>query len=267
MLEAKGLGFRAGDRWLLRDVSFRVRPGQCWVVAGANGAGKSTLLRLLSGACPPHEGRVLLEGKPLADCPPRALARVRAFLAQERNTVFPFTVYEMALMGRIPWQEGWSLRPRDEAIARRALERTGMAPFARRAYSSLSGGERSRVDMARVSAQEPRLLLLDEPTNHLDTRHQFDLMDRCREHAADGGAVIAVLHDLNLAARHADRILLLHRGRTAAVGTPDEVLTEDNMRRYFCLDCVIWRHPAGCPWVVPTGPAAEEPQRSLNPVS
>jgi iron complex transport system ATP-binding protein len=253
MLEVEHVGYRAGNRWLLSAVSFELRAGECLVVVGPNGAGKSTLLKLLSGEYPLHTGRVALLGKPLSGYAPEPLARLRASLSQERSTVFPFTAHEVVLIGRTPWQSGWANRPRDLEVVRQALERTGVAHLATRQYPTLSGGEKARVDMARIAAQEPRMLLLDEPANHLDVRQQFEIMHWCRCHAAEGGGVVAVLHDLNLAARHADRILLLREGRAVAFGTPEEVLTADNLQRHFNLECVIWRHPSGCPWVVPLG--------------
>ena len=155
------------------------------------------------------------------------------------------------MMGRSPWKGSWFESARDHEITRTALLEADAAHLERRLYPSLSGGERTRVDMARVAAQEPSLLLLDEPTNHLDARHQLALMAWRAAFTEQGGAIVAVLHDLNLAARHADRVLLLDAGRVAAVGTPDDVLTADNLRAYYHLECVIWRHPSGCPWVVP----------------
>jgi len=251
MLRTRKLGYRAGPRWLVRDIELMVDPGEFVVIVGANGAGKSTLLKLLSGELIPHTGEIHLNGKPLPAYAPRELARIRACLAQERGAPFPFTVYDVAMMGRAPWKGSWFESSRDHSVTRAALTAADAMQLSERLYPSLSGGERTRVDMARVAAQEPTLLLLDEPTNHLDTRHQLALMAWRRAYTEQGGAVIAVLHDLNLAARHADRIVLLHEGRVVAMGPPDEVLTEENLRRYYDLECVIWRHPSGCPWVVP----------------
>ncbi|MCC6487231.1 MAG: heme ABC transporter ATP-binding protein [Candidatus Hydrogenedentes bacterium] len=255
MLKAENLGYRVGTRWLVNDVSLHVEPGEFWVIGGANGAGKSTLLRLLSGELAPHSGHVELKGTPLRAYEPRALARLRACLAQDLSASFPFTAYEVALMGRIPWQGQWASRPHDHYIAKEALAEAGVAHLESRDYPSLSGGERRRVDMARTIAQEPKLLLLDEPTNHLDAKHQIELMEWCWRHTRQGGCAVAVLHDLNLAARFADRILLLKDGHAAALGTPEEVLTPENLRACFNLECVIWRHPSGCPWVVPVDTA------------
>lgn len=259
MLEAKNISCKAGDRWLLHDVSLEVRHGEVWAVIGANGAGKSTLLRLLSGEVRPHSGEVYYRGRSLQDYSPFALARQRACLLQERHAVFPFTAREVVAMGRMPWSSGRQSRDRNSAVVARTMERAGVAHLKERLYPTLSGGEKARVDLARAMAQEPQVLLLDEPTNHLDGRHQLDLMAWCREHASTGGSVVAVLHDINLASRVADRILLLEDGVAVAKGAPEEVVTVETMRRYFTMDCVVWRHPSGCPWVVPVDTMQDKP--------
>ncbi len=251
MLSATQVGWRAGARWIVRGVSLDVQPGEFCVIAGANGAGKTSLLRILAGEYPCHEGSVALYGNSLATHDPRELARLRACLTQERSVDFPFTAFEVALLGRLPWQGGWRTQDSDTARVHKALALTGVAHLAGTPYPRLSGGERARVDMARVLVQEPKLLLLDEPTNHLDTRHQLELMRLCVRHTQQGGAVVAVLHDLNLAARYATRLVLLHEGRIAATGTPEAVLTPAHLRNFLGLECVVWRHPSGCPWVVP----------------
>ncbi len=259
MLEVRNVSYRAGGRWILRGVSFHVRRGEVWAVIGANGAGKSTLLRLVSGELSPHSGEVYCMGRALRDYSPVDIARQRACLSQERHTVFPFTTREVVEMGRIPWQAGGKRRTHEATIVTRAMERAGVAHLRERLYPTLSGGEKTRVDLARAMAQEPKVLLLDEPTNHLDGSHQLGLLNWCREQAATGGCVVTVLHDINLASRVADRILLLDAGAVAAIGTPEEVVTDETMRRHFAMDCVIWRHPSGCPWVVPIDTMRRKP--------
>lgn len=259
MLEARNVSYRAGNRWLLRDVSFEVRRGEVWAVIGANGAGKSTLLRLLSGELRPHSGEIYCMGRALQDYSPVAIAQLRACLSQERHAVFPFTAAEVVEMGRMPWRGKRRNRNRDAASVTRAMDRAGVAHLRERLYPTLSGGEKARVDLARVMAQEPKVLLLDEPTNHLDGRHQQELLKWCREHASTGGSVVAVLHDINLASRIADGMLLLEAGVAAAKGRPEEVVTVETMRRHFAMDCVIWRHPSGCPWVVPVDAIHRKP--------
>ncbi len=262
MLSADRVGYRVEGRWLVRDVSLQVEPGEFWVIAGANGSGKSTLVRMLSGELQPASGTVTLEGTPVSSIAVEDLARVRACLAQEMNTGFPFTAYEVTLMGRTPWRGGWAFSAEDHRITADAMGRLGVSELAQRTYPTLSGGEKRRVDMARVAAQQPRLLLLDEPTNHLDALHQIELMIWCRQFADEGRCIVAVLHDLNLASAYADRMLLLNGGKSAAMGDPESVLTPDNIRTCFGLECVIWRHPSGCPWVVPIGSAHSNTEES-----
>jgi len=265
MLDVQDAGYAVRGKWLVREVSLHASAGEFVAVVGANGSGKSTLLRLLSGELSAHGGEVRIDGVPLAAHGPGELARLRACLAQVRQASFPFTGHEIAMMGRLPWQQGWGERAEDHAAVALALDLADAAPFAERTYPTLSGGEQTRVDLARTLAQEPRLLLLDEPTNHLDVQHQLALMDVCKDHARNGGIVVAVLHDLNLAARHADRMLMLHEGRAVACGAPETVLTCENLRRYFGLECEVWRHPAGCPWVVPTGCCRRPAASAWNP--
>ncbi|MCL4692094.1 MAG: heme ABC transporter ATP-binding protein [Candidatus Hydrogenedentes bacterium] len=262
MLSVDRVGYRVESRWLVRDVSLHADPGEFWVIAGANGSGKSTLVRMLSGELEPASGTVTLEGTPVSTIAIEELARIRACLAQEMNTGFPFTAYEVTLMGRTPWHGGWAFSGEDHRVAAGAMGDLGVTDLAQRTYPTLSGGERRRVDMARVAAQQPRLLLLDEPTNHLDALHQIELMVWCRQFADEGGCVVAVLHDLNLAASYADRMLLLNSGKSAALGDPESVLTPENIRTCFGLECVIWRHPSGCPWVVPIGAANSSTKES-----
>lgn len=267
MLEAHQAGWRAGSRWIVQDVSLRVGPGTFCVIAGANGAGKTSLLRLFSGEYTAHAGRVALYGQALSAHPPAALARLRACLTQERSIEFPFTAFEVVRLGRLPWNPGWRPNAGDDARVHAAMALTGVGHLAHAPYPRLSGGERARVDMARVLVQEPHLLLLDEPTNHLDTGHQIALMQLCVRHAERGGAVVAVLHDLNLAARYATQILLMHAGRVVVSGSPEDVLTPRHLRTYMGLECVVWRHPAGCPWVVPVDPApATTPDHAVSAV-
>ena len=225
MLEAQDLGYRVASRWLLEGVSFLLQPGEVLAVIGPNGAGKSTLIRLLSGELPPTTGQVFLGGKPLSQLSPLAQARMRAVLPQMRHVSFPFTAWEVVMLGRLPHLNGRGEGREDLAKAEEALRLTGAYPLANRRYHSLSGGEATRVDLARVLAQSASVLIMDEPTNHLDPRHVVEVLRLLRQLTKAGSSVLIVLHDLNLAAQVADRVLLLHRGRMAALGRPHEVLS------------------------------------------
>lgn len=218
---------------------------------GPNGAGKTTLLRLLSGEIPPNTGEVRLGGKPLERYRPAELARVRALLPQQRELSFPFSAYEVAFLGRMPHLEARAETPQDHAAVQKALEQTDALGLAERLYPSLSGGEKARVDLARVLAQEPAILLLDEPTNHLDPKHQLELLEHCRHLAHSGCLVIAALHDLNLASLFADRLLLMKDGRVMASGTAQELLSPELLERVYGVPFQLYPHPSGRPLALP----------------
>lgn len=249
MIEAEDLTVHAGGRALLAAVSVRVRPGRVLVVLGPNGAGKSTLLRALCGDVAPVSGSIRLGGRPLSQWSRREQARRRAVMLQESSLSFPFAVLDVVLMGRAPHVEGVE-RQRDRVIARAALERVQANGLEARLYPTLSGGEKQRVQMARALAQvwEPidgggRCLMLDEPTASLDPRHQHVALGHVRRFAADGGAALVVLHDLNLAARYADDLVLLDRGAVVASGPASTTLTEANLQRTFSLPIRILAAP------------------------
>ncbi|GAB4366414.1 MAG: heme ABC transporter ATP-binding protein [Kiloniellaceae bacterium] len=261
MLRADAIRVRYGAAEVLRGPSLAVAPGEVVAVLGPNGAGKSTLLAVLAGTLRPHQGDAVLEGRALADWPPRALALRRAVLPQHSELSFGFAVLEVVLLGRSP-HAGASSRAEDLAVAEACLAEAEVAHLAHRLYTTLSGGERQRVQLARVLAQidfpktdrrdQPRYLLLDEPTASLDPAHQHATLRTARRAAERGMGVLAILHDLNLAALYADRLVVLSRGRLAAEGTPEAVLTEELVREAFELPVHITRHPTrGCPQIVP----------------
>ena len=254
-LEARNLGFRIGEQTLLHALDLQVRAGECVAVVGPNGAGKTTLFRLLSGELAPATGDVLFNGRDLTRWPLEQLARMRAVLPQSSTLQFAFTVQEVVAMGRMPHATG---RRIDAEIVQDVMRVCDVQKLATRLYTELSGGERQRVQLARVMAQvwQPvvegeRLLLLDEPTSALDLSHQIELMQLVRQVCASGIAVLVILHDLNLAARFADRILMLHSGKTIAVGTPQQVLLPDLIECVFNVRSQVIAHPLyGCPLVV-----------------
>jgi iron complex transport system ATP-binding protein len=251
MLQGRNISVRIGERTLLDGVSLTLAPGEVVALAGPNGAGKSTLLRVLAGDLTPTGGEVTLDGRPLARYRARELALRRAVLPQQTLMQFAFTAREVVAMGRHPHDTRRDA-PDDEAIIAAALLRTETAPLAERAYPSLSGGEQGRVSLARVLAQEAPILLLDEPTAALDLRHQQAVMAIARELVSEGATVLAVLHDLNLAAAYADRIALLAGGKLAAVGRPWDVLTAETLSALFDHPITIVPHPArDCPLVIP----------------
>ena len=260
MIEATDLTLRTGRATLLEGVSVRLAPGEVVAVVGPNGAGKSSLLRALSGELRPARGTVALDGKPMSDWPADALARRRAVMSQFSPLAFAFTVGQVVEMGRHP-HRGRRGAAEDAAAIAGAAELAGIAHLWDRSYPTLSGGEGQRVHLARALAQvwEPpgdeeyqnRYLLLDEPTASLDVAHQHGVMAAAAALARRGTGVLAVLHDLNLAARHADRMIVLRRGALAADGPPAAVLTPALLSDVYGMNAEVMTHPrAGCPFVV-----------------
>ncbi len=228
----------------LCEVSLSVRPGQLLAVAGPNGAGKTTLLRLLSGSLAPQEGEVHLDGRPLGELDDRERARKVAVVPQSESSPFPVTVRRLVEMGRYPHLGAWERsRAEDADVVERALARCAMTEFADRWLSQLSGGERQRARIARALAQEASILLLDEPTGGLDLRYRMELFHLLCELRADGFAIMTVTHDLNLAARFADELLLLDGGRERARGSPAEVLSQATLEDVYRWPLRIFAHP------------------------
>ncbi len=225
----------------LRDVSFRVDCGDMVAVVGPNGSGKSTLLRVLAGVLRPTTGTVRLDGGDLDGYERREIARRIAVVPQETALEFPFSVTEVVLMGRAPHLGRFGFPgPRDLAIAQEAMRRTGVDTLARRSLTELSGGERQRVVIARALAQEPDVLLLDEPTAHLDIRHQVEINELMVELNHDRGlAIVAVLHDLNLAAMYYSAVAVLVDGRIHSIGAPADVLTHATVRAVYRTEAYV----------------------------
>ncbi len=253
LLELVGASFSYGGCPVLEGVSLAARAGEILGVAGPNGAGKSTLLRLAAGLLAPGRGRVLLAGLEPHRSPRRAVARLCALVPQEGRAPWPFTVREMVMMGRAPRQGLLAIADRfDRGAVEGALEACDLVHLAGRRVDALSGGERRRVYFARALAQEPRVLLLDEATAFLDLGHQVSVMRLARVAARAGLCVVAVLHDLNLAASACDRLAVLSRGRLVADGPPAEVLTEERVQEVWGLR--VWRGvngATGSPVVLP----------------
>jgi iron complex transport system ATP-binding protein len=239
-LDAIEVTYRAGRRDLVHRLSASFEAGRVHLIIGPNGAGKSTFVKLLSRLLRPTAGRVRYAGVDAADLRELDLARRRAVLSQAIDLAFPLSVREVVMMGRYPHFRGRPSR-RDEAIRDEVLQFFDVEPFADRAYPTLSGGEQQRVNFARVLAQiwEPvangcRYLFLDEPLTFLDIRHQIDFMKKVRRFAETQDVVtIGVVHDLTLAARFADRLILMRDGGIVAQGASDQVLTRDLIREVF----------------------------------
>lgn len=242
MLSAKQLEYAINGKQLIHDVSLTVGSGQFFALIGPNGAGKSTLLRLLSGEFTPSSGTISLKGQPIDSYSRREMALLRSVMAQRETVSFDFPVYDVVMLGRHPHIQR-NETPRDHQIVKQALRRTEASELSDRFFGTLSSGEQARVTFARILAQEAELLLLDEPTSTLDLRHQQLVMMIASEIAAQGGTVIAIVHDLNLAATYADQIGILKNGKLLAIGDPNQVLTESNLHQAFDLPTLVMPHP------------------------
>lgn len=251
MLAVESLVLTRGSRTLLADLSFNVRPGECWLVLGENGSGKSTLLATLAGWHAPAAGRVLLDGRLLERVPRKARARQMAWLAQLDEQPFPQTVLERVLSGRFPHLGLWQWESEaDVMLAREQLARLDLAELAARDLATLSGGERRRVALATVLVQQPGLLLLDEPLSQLDVRHQQQALQVLQGCVAQGTAVVMVSHDPNHAVQIASHVLLLFGDGRYQAGPVDAVLTAAAL-------AALYRHPVrelrdgGRSWFLP----------------
>jgi iron complex transport system ATP-binding protein len=232
------VGVSLDDRPVLDGVTLEARAGEVLALVGPNGAGKSTLLAVLSGERRPDAGSATLDGRPLHEFAPLELARRRAMLTQDNTLSFPFRVREVLEMGRSPWARTPQLADDERALAAAATQ-ADVAHLLDRRFTELSGGERARVSLARVLAQDTGIVLLDEPTAALDLRHQEDVLRVSRELASAGRTVVLVLHDLSLAGAVAHRVGLLSAGRLVALGSPAEVLTADAIGEVYGVEVEV----------------------------
>ncbi|CAG0936522.1 Petrobactin import ATP-binding protein FpuD [Thermoflexales bacterium] len=252
MLSIENVTIRYEARTVLREVNLSVNAGEVLALIGPNGVGKSTLIRACSGSLKPIGGCVTIDGQDVHGLRVADRAKLMAVVPQAVRLPESFSVFETVLMGRTPYL-GWLGREGepDRSAVQSALERTCTLELAERPIGELSGGEQQRVLIARALAQSARTLLLDEPTAHLDLKHQAGVLSLvCDLAHAEQQAVLLALHDLNLAAQYADRVALLSNGTIAALGTPAEVLTEENLSPAYGLRITVYEHPAhGAPLV------------------
>lgn len=241
---------------ILHDVSFNVRHGECLGIIGPNGSGKSTLLKLLSGVERAESGSIAIRGAPVEQYSRKDMARWLAVLQQESLPPISFTVREVVEMGRFPYQNWLGEEHSDsEGLVDTVLEKLNLLELQDRTLEHLSGGERQRVALGKTMAQEPELLLLDEPTTYLDIGHQVHLMDQIKAWQQESEmTVIAVLHDLNLAALYCDRILMLHTGVVVDIGTPEHMMRSELIQEVYGITPVIVKHPEnGLPQIILPG--------------
>ncbi len=260
MLKANQISCAFDGQKIVDNVSLDLGGGQVIALTGPNGAGKTTLFRLLTGELPPDPGSIEVGGRPLGNWPTPEISRIRGALAQESQLNFPFTVMEVALLGRLPHlRKGETAL--DYEIALKALQKMDMAPLAKRLFTTLSGGEKQRTQLARVFAQiwesapdQGRLLMLDEPTASLDLAHQHATLQAARDFASRGAAVMLVLHDLNLAASYADEVIVMNEGRIIRQGPPAEALQPKIIEEVFGVRARIVPQPDGGGFYIATEP-------------
>ncbi|WP_433498968.1 ABC transporter ATP-binding protein [Sphaerimonospora sp. CA-214678] len=253
-LGGSGLTLAYDRRVIAEDLTVAIPDRSFTVIVGPNACGKSTLLRALSRTLKPAAGSVLLDGRDIAALPAKKIARVLGLLPQTSIAPDGITVADLVGRGRYPHQSllrQWSRE--DERVVRESMAATGVADLAARPVDELSGGQRQRVWIAMALAQETPLLLLDEPTTYLDIAHQIEILDLCaRLHEEEGRTLVAVLHDLNHAARYATHLIAMRDGRVVASGTPKDIVTADLMHEVFRLPCRVIDDPeTGTPLVVP----------------
>lgn len=256
-LVAKSVGYCVDKTWLVKDINLEIAPGEMLVILGPNGAGKSTLFKMLSGEWPATTGEVILFDKPVAQWQSQGLAQRRAILPQHSSLTFPFRVEEVIRMGRTPHDTG---AEKDEAIVSELLALCDLQALRKRLYPWLSGGEKQRVQLARVLAQiwpcesqksQHNFLFLDEPTSALDIAHQHSMLKIAKSLTAQGYSVLVILHDLNLAAAYADRVLMMHNGTSVGLGSVREVFQRELLQQVFNVDVKVIDHPErNIPWVI-----------------
>jgi iron complex transport system ATP-binding protein len=260
MLKTSGIHYSVGRKLILNDVSMDFQPGEFNMILGPNGSGKSTFLKIFSGEIHGYDGAVLYAGKKLETIKKAELAKERAVMSQQPELSFPLTVDEVVMMGRYPH---FAFNPgrKDQAICEEVMQRLNLQSFKERNYLTLSGGEKQRVQYARVLAQiweKPasgcRYLFLDEPLTSLDINYQQEFLQVAREFAKEETILVAVMHDINLAIQYGDKLFFLKEGELVAKGKPKEILTEELIRKVFDVKATIVNNPvSGNPLIVYNG--------------
>ncbi|MFF1413524.1 ABC transporter ATP-binding protein [Streptomyces sp. NPDC058289] len=263
-ITAEAVSWSVAGTPVVREVSADIATGETVGLLGPNGSGKSSLLRCLAGLRAPDAGAVRYDGESVRDWSARRIARHVAFVEQDAGADGDLAVADIVGLGRTPFRDRWhGPDATDRAVVTAALERVGLTALAGRRWKALSGGERQRTHIARALAQQPSGLLLDEPTNHLDVKHQLELMELL---SGTGQTVLVALHDLSLAARYCDRLLLLHHGRLVASGPPAAVLTAQRLAEVFEVDAELTTDPLGHPQVSYRGPLGAPGPTAATPM-
>jgi len=245
IVKAESVRFRYDGDWVLKNLSFETREGEFLGIIGPNGSGKTTLLKIIDGISMPQRGSTSINGINIRKIKRYDIAKIIAVVPQDSPMIFSFTVREVVLMGRAPHLGRLRFEGKtDFEIVHKAMEMTDILPFAARSINELSGGEKQRVLIARALAQQPQIILLDESTAFLDIKHQIAFFDLIKNlNKEEGLTVITVTHDINLASLFCDRVMLLNEGIIHCIGTPDEVITESNIKEVYETDVLVDENP------------------------
>lgn len=255
-LKVKDVEFSYASVPVLKDVCIELAESEMLGVVGPNGAGKSTLIRCIDRILVPQKGSIVLDGRDIKDMRLLELAKKMGYIPQSTSQIFPATVFDTVLMGRRP-HLGWRSSEKDTEKVLEMLQLLNIEEFAMRDINELSGGQQQKVFIARALTQEPDVLLLDEPTSNLDIRHQLEVMDIIKNIVREKGiAAIMAIHDLNLASRYADRILMMNSGKIFSAGDPVSVLTPANIKRVYGVEAEV-NNNNGRPYIVPIRPVKQ----------
>ncbi|MHA1297914.1 MAG: ABC transporter ATP-binding protein [Candidatus Helarchaeota archaeon] len=239
-IEVKNLNFSYGKNQVLKNISFKIQKGEFLGIIGPNGSGKTTLLKCIDRLLNPKRGKILIDGIDIKKLKLKELAKKIAYVPQNTSLNFDYTAYEIALMGRNPYIGKFQVETQEDFdVISRIFKLTNCIELANRNFNGLSGGERQKVIFSRALVQEPKILLLDEPTTHLDIYNQIEYMELLKKFQNEGLTVIMVIHDLNLAAKYCDKLVLMSNGKIYASGSVDEVLTEKNIKDVFNIHVIM----------------------------
>lgn len=260
MIKVENLNFKYGDREILKEINLIFNTREFVAIIGPNGSGKTTLLKNISNVIVPDSGYIYLEKKLLNNYSPKELAKKMAVVPQDTSVDYNFSVYDLVMMGRNPYQDRWGrVNSKDREIVREVMELTDTLKFKSKKINELSGGERQRVIIARALAQKPEVLLLDEPTSSLDINYQGEIFDLLKLLNRELNlSIILVSHDLNLTSQYCDRLILLKEGSIYKIGTPEEVLTENNIKNVYQAEVTIKRNPLTARPYIIINPARKE---------
>ncbi|MCW4009844.1 MAG: ABC transporter ATP-binding protein [Candidatus Bathyarchaeota archaeon] len=257
------LSFNYASFAVLKDINIKVDVGEVLSIVGPNGSGKSTLLKCINRILKPQRDTILIDGRCTTKISIKEMSKLMGYVPQSSISTFPFTVFDIVLMGRRPYIN-WNLSENDSRIAAEMLDFLGIGSLAMRHFNELSGGEQQKVVIARALAQQPQILLFDEPTSSLDIKHQLEILCILKSLAQNlSCSVVVSIHDLNLASRFSDTMVMLKKGRIFAVGSPEEVLTEENIAAVYDIKCKVTHSLLDKPQVVPLI-SEDRVVRSLN---